>query len=144
MSGAASLISVQVLGKAYEALTALVTQAASVSKRDAFAALGGAVDKLSDAKLRGPACSLLDALSEAVGPQFVSAQLHKKAAAHKSPKVSTRQICCHRRTACEDWTLSGPACSLLDAPRGASGSQFVSAQLHKKAAAHKSPKASLS
>ena len=72
----------------YEALTALVTQAASTSKKDAFTALGGVVDKMSDVKLRAAACGLLDALAETVGPQFVSAQLHKKAAAHKSPKVS--------------------------------------------------------
>ena len=76
------------LGKAFEALTCLAAQATAMSKRDAFTALGGTVDKLSDAKLRGTACALLDALAEAVGPQFVCAQLHKKAAAHKSPKVS--------------------------------------------------------
>ena len=120
----------QVLGKAYEILAALVSQASSVSKRDAFTALGGTIDKLSDAKLRAGACGLLDALAEAVGPQFVAAQLHKKAAAHKSPKVS------------------GPSCNLfhskhdglLDALAEAVGLQFVAAQLHRKAAAHKSPK----
>ena len=80
----------QVLAKAYEGVTAMVSQAASTSKKDAFTALGGVVDKMSDVKLRTAACGLLDALAEAVGPQFVCAQLHKKAAAHKSPKVCYR------------------------------------------------------
>ena len=30
---------------------------------------------------------MLLAISEAVGPQYVALQLHKKAAAHKNPKV---------------------------------------------------------
>lgn len=47
----------------------------------------GAIEKLADLKLKGPAVELLLALSEAVGPQFVAVQLHKKAAAHKNPKV---------------------------------------------------------
>jgi len=45
------------------------------------------VDKVSDPKLKGAAGEALTALSESVGPQFVCTQLHKKAAAHKSPKV---------------------------------------------------------
>jgi cytoskeleton-associated protein 5 len=32
-------------------------------------------------------CEALTAMSEAVGPQFVMAELHKRAAAHKNPKV---------------------------------------------------------
>lgn len=50
----------------------------------------GAIEKLADLKLKGPAVELLLALSEAVGPQFVAVQLHKKAAAHKNPKVRAR------------------------------------------------------
>ena len=75
-------------GKAFEAVTALVNRTTNLSKKAGFVALGGAVDKLSDAKLKGGACDVMTALSEAVGPQFVCAQLHKRAAAHKSPKVS--------------------------------------------------------
>ena len=41
-------------------------------------------------KLKGPAGEALTAMSEALGPQFVFTQLHKRAAAHKNPKV----CCC--------------------------------------------------
>ena len=34
-------------------------------------------------------CEALTAMSEAVGPQFVMAELHKRAAANKNPKVCT-------------------------------------------------------
>ena len=47
----------------------------------------GAIEKLADMKLKAPATSMLLAVCEAVGPQFVALQLHKKAAAHKNPKV---------------------------------------------------------
>jgi len=33
-------------------------------------------------------CEALTAISEAVGPQFVMAELHKRAAANKNPKAS--------------------------------------------------------
>lgn len=42
---------------------------------------------MCDAKLKTPALDALTAISEAVGPQFVAQQLHKKAVAHKNPKV---------------------------------------------------------
>ena len=35
-------------------------------------------------------CEALTAMSEAVGPQFVMAELHKRAAANKNPKVGGR------------------------------------------------------
>lgn len=75
------------LGKAFEVITFLVT-ASSVSKKDAFTAMGGLVDKMSDIKLKGPAGDALFAISEALGPQFTLTQLHKKASAHKNPKAS--------------------------------------------------------
>ena len=52
--------------------------------------LEGAIEKLADLKLKGPATSMLLAISEAIGPQYVALQLHKKAAAHKNPKVGTQ------------------------------------------------------
>ena len=36
---------------------------------------------------QGPASDALNAMAEVVGPDFVAAQLHKKATAHKNPKV---------------------------------------------------------
>ena len=76
----------QVLGKAFELITFLAAST-SISKKDAFLAIGGLVDKMSDIKLKGPAGDALTAISEALGPQFVFTQLHKKAASHKNPKV---------------------------------------------------------
>lgn len=35
-------------------------------------------------------CEALTAISEAVGPSFVMAELHKRAAANKNPKVGWR------------------------------------------------------
>ena len=74
------------LGKAFEVITFL-SNTSAVSKKDAFMAIGGLVDKMSDIKLKGPAGETLTAFSEALGPQFVFTQLHKKAFAHKNPKV---------------------------------------------------------
>ena len=91
------------LGKAFEVITQLVNTS-TVSKKDAFMAIGGLVDKMSDIKLKGPAGDALFAISEALGPQFVFTQLHKKAASHKNPKVipgnnspliSCREFLCH-------------------------------------------------
>lgn len=48
---------------------------------------------MSDPKLKTAAGELLSLLAEAVGPQFVATQLHKKAVLHKSPKVITKQFC---------------------------------------------------
>jgi hypothetical protein len=42
-------------------------------------------------------CEALTAISEAVGPQFVMAELHKRAAANKNPKVGwvdSGSLCC--------------------------------------------------
>lgn len=79
---------VQVLGKAFEVVTHLVNNS-NVSKKDAFTAIGGLVDKISDIKLKSQAGEALFAISETINPQFVFIQLHKKAANHKNPKAST-------------------------------------------------------
>ena len=52
------------------------------------------VDKVSDPKLKTFAGDLLSVLAEAVGPQFVATQLHKKATLHKSPKVTDSMRFC--------------------------------------------------
>jgi cytoskeleton-associated protein 5 len=75
-----------VLGKGFEVVTFLVGKS-TVSKKDAFIAMGGLVEKMSDIKLKGPAGDALFAISEALGPQFTFTQLHKKASVHKNPKV---------------------------------------------------------
>ena len=77
----------QVLGKVFETVALLATESSRLSKKDAFTAITGLVDKMSDIKLKGPAGEALTAMSEALGPQFVFTQLHKRAAAQKNPKV---------------------------------------------------------
>ncbi len=49
------------------------------------------MEKLADLKLKGPAVDTLLAIAEAVGPTFVATHVHKKAAAHKNPKVGASQ-----------------------------------------------------
>lgn len=48
--------------------------------------------QVGDLKLKQPSFETLTCLAEAVGPQFVMAQLHKKAASHKNPKVQSEAI----------------------------------------------------
>ena len=76
----------QVLARSFDVM-AVLASTWPLGKRDAFIALAGLADKMADIKLKGPAGDALTALSEACGPQFVCTQLHKKAAAHKNPKV---------------------------------------------------------
>ena len=77
----------QVLGKAFEIIKQVSEAESGFGKKDAFVAVTGLVAKLSDTKLKAPACEALSALAETVGPQFVCAQVHKQAAAQKNPKV---------------------------------------------------------
>ncbi|PRW20522.1 microtubule associated isoform A [Chlorella sorokiniana] len=77
----------QVLNKEFEVLTHLARTASAFGRRDAAVALGGLVDKIHELKHKVQVCEALTALSEAVGPQFVMAELHKRAAANKNPKV---------------------------------------------------------
>jgi len=71
----------------FELIALLATESSKLSKKDAFTAITGLVDKMSDIKLKGPAGEALTAMSEALGPQFIFTQLHKRAAAQKNPKV---------------------------------------------------------
>ncbi len=77
----------QVMAKAFDLITQIAGADVTISKKDAFVALGGMVPKLSDGKLKGPVSDALTALAEVVGPQFICAQLHKQASAQKNPKV---------------------------------------------------------
>ena len=47
----------------------------------------GLIDKLADMKLKTPALDALTSIAVAVGPQFLAGHLHRKAVAHKNPKV---------------------------------------------------------
>ncbi|KAL3133794.1 hypothetical protein ABBQ32_008271 [Trebouxia sp. C0010 RCD-2024] len=82
----------QVLGKVFELIALVATESSKLSKKDAFTAVTGLVDKMSDMKLKASAGQALTAMSEALGPQFVFAQLHKRAAAQKNPKVLSESV----------------------------------------------------
>jgi len=89
----------QVLGKAFELITQIAASEVSLTKKDAFLAVGGLVPKLSDTKLKGPAFDALSALAEVVGPQFVCGQLHKQASLQKNPKVASLALAFKRSVA---------------------------------------------
>ena len=57
------------------------------TRRDAAVLIDGAAEKLADAKVRPAAAAALDAAAEAVGPAFVAARLHARAAAARNPRV---------------------------------------------------------
>ncbi|KXZ46795.1 TOG1 protein [Gonium pectorale] len=82
----------QVMAKQFEMLRAVAANCPSFSKRDAFTCIGGLIDKVADLKLKQPSFDTLTSVAEAVGPQFVMTQMHKKAAAHKNPKVQSETI----------------------------------------------------
>ncbi|KAL4424717.1 hypothetical protein ABPG77_000060 [Micractinium sp. CCAP 211/92] len=77
----------QVLNKVFDVVTHLARTASTFARRDAFLALGGLADKIHELKHKVQVYEGLNAISEAVGPQFVMAELHKRAAANKNPKV---------------------------------------------------------
>ncbi|GLC42611.1 hypothetical protein PLESTB_001118900 [Pleodorina starrii] len=82
----------QVMAKVLEVLRITAAGCLTFGKRDAFTCIGGIIDKVADLKLKQPSFDTLTSFAEAVGPQFVMAQLHKKAAAHKNPKVQSEAI----------------------------------------------------
>lgn len=102
--------SLQVMSKAFELISLVATESPSMTKKDAFLAIGGLVDKMADIKLKGPAGQALTATSEALGPQFVCMQLHKKAVAHKNPKVQAQS--------CLSYCLLAQGCCGLQTPKG--------------------------
>jgi len=110
-----------VLGKVFELIALLATESSKLSKKDAFTAITGLVDKMSDIKLKGPAGEALTAMSEALGPQFIFTQLHKRAAAQKNPKVwiaacmhlpLTQQLLVFNRS-CHETSLKAYLASML-------------------------------
>ena len=84
----------------FELIALLATESSKLSKKDAFTAITGLVDKMSDIKLKAPASEALIAMSEALGPKIVFTQLHKRAAAQKNPKVRIAIV----------WLARSPVC----------------------------------
>jgi hypothetical protein len=64
--------------------------------------------RLADLKLKEAAFQMLLAASEAVGPQLVASLLHKRAAAHKNPKVGRLLRSCSN--ACYSWLARTSRC----------------------------------
>ena len=83
----------QVLGKTFEAIQLLASSSDVITRKDAFVAVGGLLEKVADVKLKSLAAAALSMLCEVIGPQFVCVQVHKKAAAHKNPKVDHQLFC---------------------------------------------------
>lgn len=105
----------------FELIALLATESSKLSKKDAFTAITGLVDKMSDIKLKGPAGEALTAMSEALGPQFIFTQLHKRAAAQTNPKVwiaactllpLTQQLVVSNRS-CHETSLQAYMASML-------------------------------
>ncbi|PNH12606.1 Protein MOR1 [Tetrabaena socialis] len=82
----------QVMAKQFEVLRAVAASCPTFGKREAFACITGLIDKMADMKLKQPSFDTLTSLAEAVGPQFVMVQLHKKTAVHKNPKVQSEAL----------------------------------------------------
>ena len=77
----------QVTAKCFEIIAFLARTAPEFRKLYAAISMEAVVSKVADPKLKTSAADVLTAWSEAVGPKFVVAQLYKRAAAHKNPKV---------------------------------------------------------
>lgn len=77
----------QVTVKCFEILAFLARSTPEYRKQFAMISMEAVVSKVADPKLKTAAADVLTAWSEAVGPKFVVAQLYKRAAAHKNPKV---------------------------------------------------------
>ena len=77
----------QVTAKCFEIIAFLARNAPEYRKLFAAISMEAVVSKVADPKLKTSAADVLTAWSEAVGPKFVVAQLYKRAAPHKNPKV---------------------------------------------------------
>ena len=83
---------VLVLAQVFEVFGSLAAKAPKFSKHDGAIAVQGLAEKIADVKLRAPASAALTAVAEALGPKFVMAQLHKRTASHKNPKVTAESL----------------------------------------------------
>ena len=82
----------QGVNKCLEVATMLAKECPGYGKIHAAVTVEGAGDKLHELKHRIPATESLTAACEAVGPRFVVAQLHTRAASNKNPKVLAESI----------------------------------------------------
>lgn len=96
----------QVMGKQFEVIRVLATDAPNFGRRDACVGINGIFEKMSDMKLKGPGSGALTAMAEAVGPAFVATLLHNKAAKHTNPKLLA-EVLGWISTSIEEFGLTG-------------------------------------
>lgn len=77
----------QVASKCFEVAGLVAHNAPCFSRRDAAQVIGPLTAALADAKLKACAAETLSSFSGYLGLRFTTAQILKRAAAHKSPKV---------------------------------------------------------
>jgi len=82
----------QVINKMFGLVDKIAVNTPCFSKRDGIAALEGLADKIHEVKHKLPVYTALTSISEAVGPQFVASQLHRRAAENKNPKVLSESL----------------------------------------------------
>jgi cytoskeleton-associated protein 5 len=78
----------QIVAKSFEILVLLAQKVPDFARASAMLAMGAVVSKIADPKLKTPAADVLTAWAEALGPRFITAQLYKRTATHKNPKVT--------------------------------------------------------
>ena len=82
----------QVINKMFGLVDKIAVNTPSFSKRDGIAAIEGLADKIHEVKHKTPVYTALTSISEAVGPQFVASQLHRRAAENKNPKILSESL----------------------------------------------------
>lgn len=82
----------QVVNKIFEIFTYVAENGTGFGKSHASCIVAGAVEKIHELKHRAQASNSLTAACERVGPLLVVSQVHKKASAHKNPKVLSESL----------------------------------------------------
>ena len=77
----------QVVQRCLEVVSLLAATSRGFTRRHAVIVMTPLVDKIADVKLKGAACEALSSCSKALGHRFLVAQLSRRAAAHRNPKV---------------------------------------------------------
>ena len=77
----------QVVQRCLEVVALLAATSRGFTRRHAVIVMTPVVDKIADVKLKAAASEALSSCSKALGHRFVTAQLARRAAAHRNPKV---------------------------------------------------------
>jgi cytoskeleton-associated protein 5 len=77
----------QVVARSLEVVALLAATSPGFTRRHAVIVMTPVVDKIADVKLKAAASEALSSCAKALGHRFVTAQLARRAAAHRNPKV---------------------------------------------------------